>query len=104
MGKIESNFFISLDGVVELPEQWHFPYFNDEMGAAVDERVQRCGAFLMGRKPDDEWSSYCSTDTEESAALRGHARIPAATREERDVQDRRAEPRLRARCSVRRAT
>jgi hypothetical protein len=33
--KIKSNFFISLDGVVESPDQWHFPYFNDEMGAAV---------------------------------------------------------------------
>jgi hypothetical protein len=32
MGKIVSNFFISLDGVVESPDQWHFPYLNDEMG------------------------------------------------------------------------
>jgi hypothetical protein len=35
MGKIEANFFISLDGVVESPDQWHFDYFNDEMGAGV---------------------------------------------------------------------
>ena len=35
MRKIKSNFFISLDGVVESPDQWHFPYFDDEMGAAV---------------------------------------------------------------------
>ncbi len=26
--------FISLDGVVEAPDQWHFPYFNEEMGEA----------------------------------------------------------------------
>jgi len=25
MGKIISNFFISMDGVVERPDQWHFP-------------------------------------------------------------------------------
>src|SRR5207302_464821 len=30
MRKIVANFFISLDGVVERPDQWHFPYFNDE--------------------------------------------------------------------------
>jgi hypothetical protein len=36
MRKIKSNFFISLDGVVESPDKWHFAYFNDEMGAAVD--------------------------------------------------------------------
>jgi hypothetical protein len=32
--KIKSHFFISLDGVVEAPDQWHYPYFNDEMGNA----------------------------------------------------------------------
>jgi hypothetical protein len=35
MRKIKSNFFISLDGVVESPDEWHFPYFNDQMGAAI---------------------------------------------------------------------
>jgi hypothetical protein len=28
VGKIEANFFLSLDGVVERPDQWHFPYFK----------------------------------------------------------------------------
>jgi hypothetical protein len=41
MGKIVSAFFISLDGVVESPEKWHFPYFNDEMGAALGRREAR---------------------------------------------------------------
>jgi hypothetical protein len=36
MRKITAGVFIALDGVVEAPDQWHFPYFNDEMGAAVD--------------------------------------------------------------------
>lgn len=58
MGKIVSNFFISLDGVVEAPHEWHFPYFDDAMGAIVDEGVASAGAFLMGRKLYDEWSSY----------------------------------------------
>jgi dihydrofolate reductase len=47
MRKIKSNFFISLDGVVESPDKWHFPYFDDEMGAAV-----------MGRVLYDEWAAY----------------------------------------------
>jgi dihydrofolate reductase len=58
MGRIVSNFFISLDGVVESPHEWHFPYFDDAMGAIVDEGVAKAGAFLMGRKLYDEWSSY----------------------------------------------
>ena len=28
MGTIVSDFFISLDGVVESPDHWHFPYFS----------------------------------------------------------------------------
>ena len=37
MGRIVSNFFISLDGVVESPDKWHFPYFDDEMGAIIGQ-------------------------------------------------------------------
>lgn len=58
MSKIISNFFISLDGVVERPDEWHFPYFNDEMGAAVESGMQQAGAFLMGRTLYDEWAEY----------------------------------------------
>ncbi len=58
MGKIVSNFFIALDGVVESPEKWHFPYFNDEMGAAVEEGMETAEAFMMGRVLYDEWASY----------------------------------------------
>ena len=41
MGSIKSGLFISLDGVIESPETWHFPYFNDEMGAVVGELMSR---------------------------------------------------------------
>jgi hypothetical protein len=33
MRKVIASELVSLDGVMESPEQWHFPYFNDEMGA-----------------------------------------------------------------------
>ncbi|MGQ0575680.1 MAG: dihydrofolate reductase family protein [Pseudonocardia sp.] len=58
MGRIVANFFISLDGVVEAPHEWHFPYFDDAMGAAVDRGVSAAGAFLMGRVLYGEWSQY----------------------------------------------
>jgi dihydrofolate reductase len=58
MGKIVSNFFISLDGVVEAPDQWHFPYFNDEMGQIIGSAMATTGAFLMGRTLYDQWSEY----------------------------------------------
>ncbi|MFF7648609.1 dihydrofolate reductase family protein [Streptomyces sp. NPDC007983] len=53
MRKIIASLFISLDGVVEAPDQWHFPYFNDEMGAAVDATLGRTDTLLLGRKTYD---------------------------------------------------
>ena len=35
MATIVSTLFISLDGVVEIDPTWHFPYFDENMGAAV---------------------------------------------------------------------
>ncbi|WP_019631197.1 dihydrofolate reductase family protein [Actinomadura atramentaria] len=58
MGQITANFFISLDGVVERPDQWHFPYFNDEMGAVIGAGMETYDAFLMGRVLYGEWSQY----------------------------------------------
>lgn len=58
MGTIVSNFFISLDGVVESPDKWHFPYFDEKMGAAVGAGMEGATAFLMGRTLYDEWAEY----------------------------------------------
>ena len=58
MRKIKSYFFISLDGVVEAPDQWHFPYFDEEMGAAVSAGFDSAEALLMGRVLYDEWAAY----------------------------------------------
>jgi dihydrofolate reductase len=58
MRKIKSHFFISLDGVVESPNEWHFPYFNEEMGAAVGAGFSGADAVLMGRVLYDEWAAY----------------------------------------------
>jgi dihydrofolate reductase len=52
--KIVANLFISLDGVVEEPGDWHFPYFNDEMGAAVDAVLGSADTMLLGRKTYDD--------------------------------------------------
>jgi dihydrofolate reductase len=56
--KIKSYFFISLDGVVEAPDKWHFPYFDDEMGAAVGAGFEGADAMLMGRVLYEEWAAY----------------------------------------------
>ncbi len=54
--KITAGLFISLDGVVEAPDQWHFPYFNDEMGDAVDATLGAVDTMLFGRKTYDSFA------------------------------------------------
>jgi dihydrofolate reductase len=56
MRKITAGLFISLDGVVENPGDWHFPYFNDEMGAAVDAQLGAADTLLLGRKTYDSFA------------------------------------------------
>jgi dihydrofolate reductase len=56
MRKIVAGLFISLDGVVEAPDQWHFPYFNDEMGAAVTATFSSADTMLFGRTTYDSFA------------------------------------------------
>ncbi len=58
MRKIVAAEFMSLDGVVEAPDKWHFPYFDDEMGEAVGEGFATSDAMLMGRVLYEEWAAY----------------------------------------------
>lgn len=56
MRKIIADLFISLDGVVEAPDEWHFPYFNDEMGAAVGAGFDTADTILLGRTTYDSFA------------------------------------------------
>src|SRR5215213_8671966 len=56
MRKIVAGMFISLDGVVEAPDQWHFPYFNEEMGAAVGGMLDQADTMLIGRVTYDSFA------------------------------------------------
>ncbi|GAA0906815.1 dihydrofolate reductase family protein [Virgisporangium aurantiacum] len=56
MRKIVAGLFISLDGVVEAPDQWHFPYFNDEMGTAVGGMLGDADTMLFGRVTYDSFA------------------------------------------------
>jgi dihydrofolate reductase len=76
MGKIVSNFFISLDGVVEAPDQWHMSYFNDEMGAAVGKGMATNRGFLMGRVLYDEWAEFWPKQPEDDDFAKFFNSIP----------------------------
>ena len=57
MKKISAGLFIALDGVVEAPQNWHFPYFNDEMGQAVDAQLGAADTMLIGRVTYDSFAA-----------------------------------------------
>jgi dihydrofolate reductase len=56
--KVIATFFVSLDGVVEAPQDWHFPYFNDEMAAAIGDAMGSSDAMLVGRVTYQEWAGF----------------------------------------------
>ena len=58
MRKVVASEFVSLDGVVESPEKWHFPYFNDQMGDAIGAAMASSDAMLMGRVLYEEWAAF----------------------------------------------
>lgn len=68
MRKIVAGLFISLDGVFEAPDQWHFPYFNDEMGEAVGSQMANSDAMLLGRVTYDEFAAYWPQQTSDGEA------------------------------------
>jgi dihydrofolate reductase len=56
MATITSSMFMALDGVVDpMVGSWHFPYFNDEMGRAV-EGTHDADVMLFGRVTYDSFA------------------------------------------------
>jgi dihydrofolate reductase len=50
--------FLSLDGVMESPEEWAFSYSNDEMEEANASGMAAADAMLLGRVTYQEFASY----------------------------------------------
>jgi dihydrofolate reductase len=58
MRPIAATLFMTLDGVVESPHEWHFPFFSDEMGEVMSAGMADQHAYLIGRTLYDEWAQY----------------------------------------------
>jgi dihydrofolate reductase len=83
MRKIVAGLFVSLDGVVESPEQWHFPYFNDEMGEIVGSQMAAADTLLLGRRTYEEFAGYWAdkgSDVEFADQINGIPKLVASTR------------------------
>ena len=56
MAKVISTLFISADGVAEIDPDWHFPYFDENMGRAVTEDYDTSDVLLLGRETYDSFA------------------------------------------------
>jgi dihydrofolate reductase len=58
MRKIVASELVSLDGVMESPEEWAFSYSNDEMAEANTSGMAEADAMLFGRVTYHEFATY----------------------------------------------
>jgi dihydrofolate reductase len=71
MRKIIVAEFISLDGVVESPQQWHFPYVNEEMFGIIWGMNDACDTMLLGRVTYDDFASaFANAPKDDEVATR----------------------------------
>ena len=97
MATIVSTLFISLDGVVEIDPAWHFPYFDENMGAVVGEDYEDVDVLLLGRVTYDSfagaWPDRETAGGEDAtfAAQLGDIRKVVVTRGSQDLGWRNAE-------------
>ena len=70
--KIVAGLFLSLDGVYEAPDQWHFPYFNDEMWEAVQSQIDATDTMLLGRVTYQEFASFWPHQSNDEVPLADH--------------------------------
>ncbi|MCC6614992.1 MAG: dihydrofolate reductase [Anaerolineae bacterium] len=62
MSKLIVSEFISLDGVIEAPETWHFPYISDDMAAHIGAAIDATDIMLYGRVTYEAFASFWTTD------------------------------------------
>jgi dihydrofolate reductase len=63
MRKVVAVEFVSLDGVMESPEEWAFPYSNDEMEEANASGMAASDALLLGRVTYEQMAAYWSNQS-----------------------------------------
>ncbi len=49
MRKVVVSEFVTLDGVMEAPHKWSFPYWTDEIGKFKNDELSSSDALLLGR-------------------------------------------------------
>lgn len=65
---LAGGLFISVDGVVESPDQWQFDNFDEDMLSLMIDHIKNEDTILLGRVTYQEWAPYFPTSTDEPYA------------------------------------
>jgi dihydrofolate reductase len=57
LSKLQVADFLTLDGVMEAPDQWNGPFLNEEMGMEIGSNLFQCDALLYGRRTYEEMAA-----------------------------------------------
>jgi len=57
VSKLQVAEFLTLDGVMEAPDQWNGPFLNEEMGMEIGGNLFQCDALLYGRRTYEEMAA-----------------------------------------------
>jgi dihydrofolate reductase len=68
MRKIVNSTFVSLDGVINHMERWHFDFIDDEMNALARAQLDDSDALLLGRHTYDAYASAWPNRDDDYAA------------------------------------
>ena len=82
MRKLLASFFITLDGVVEEPQRWQGPYFDEEVGAELGRAMADSDGFVLGRVTYEEWAGFWPNQSSENpmaAAINSARKYVAST-------------------------
>jgi dihydrofolate reductase len=83
MRKIIAGPFVTLDGVVELSEQWTMPYFSADMRQVIQQGMTEADTMLMGRRTYEQmaayWPGMSATDDPFAAWLNNSPKLVVST-------------------------
>jgi len=65
MRKVIVSEFVTLDGVMEAPDKWQFPFWNDETGKFKVDELFASDALLLGRVTYQEFAAAWPSMTDE---------------------------------------
>jgi len=63
MGKVIVYEYVTLDGVVEAPETWQFPYVSSDVAETIQLQIAEVDAILLGRVTYDIFAASWPTRT-----------------------------------------